>query len=532
MTRRAFIMLAVLVVVSGAVLAVIGMLWLVRADVAGAATMEQSAQSRCLAWSGLQTIATELDGQRDRILAGLAPTIDRQFVLYEAEDRLGVVRLFPADSAGESLAPQAGRLDLNHATAESLAATGMVNAELASAIVAHRDGVLGGSFQSEVELLGVPGITAELLYGPLERLTDDWQRAAEASSDDDRDLRAGEVSEQRGLLDVCTVYGFEPALQRSGVRRINMNVPWSDELGRRLDERFGQGASEAVKALYGGGTTIDSEVKLLSALQQLQVPADRWGEVLDAVTTSDGELLGGRLDLNTASYEALLALPGMTPPEAASIVRAREALSDDERGDVTWPLQRELLTPERYEAIASRVTVRSWCWRVRLVAGEVMGADADGPLASPVAWEAVIDLTSPVARLAYLREITLLPVAAVLLLDQSVANGANDSATPEAAPAPIEEGSATSDAPGDADAAVPSGDDDQVGSSSGDPAADGASAAPSPTASAKAPPKNGGQKANKANKANKGGKGKAGSALKSPPPTPAVPLVDPVGRFR
>ena len=163
------------------------------------------------------------------------------------------------------------------------------------------------------------------------------------------------------------------------------------------------------------------------------------------------------------------------------------------------------------------------------MAGEVMGADADGPLASPVAWEAVIDLTSPVARLAYLREITLLPVAAVLLLDQSVANGANDSATPEAAPAPIEEGSATSDAPGDADAAVPSGDDDQVGSSSGDPAADGASAAPSPTASAKAPPKNGGQKANKANK---GGKGKAGSALKSPPPTPAVPLVDPVGRFR
>ena len=47
----------------------------------------------------------------------------------------------------------------------------------------------------------------------------------------------------RGLADAVTVYGFEPALQRSGKLRIDLNVEWSDELAERVTERFGADAS-------------------------------------------------------------------------------------------------------------------------------------------------------------------------------------------------------------------------------------------------------------------------------------------------
>lgn len=415
MNRRAFIMLAVLVVVSGAVLAVMGMLWLVRADVAGAATMEQSAQSRCLAWSGLQAVLVRLDAQRDRILDGARPTIDRQLVIYETSDRVGVVRLLPVGPGDERLAAQAGRLDLNHVTTEALAATGLVDPALGSAIIAEREA--RGGFQSEIDLLGIEGVTPELLYGSLDRVADDWVQVTRAEEPEPASRLARDDQGGRGLMDVFTVYAFEPMLQRNGRLRINLNTPWSDELGRRLDERFGEGAGQAVRALMEGGVKLDTHAQLLAALRTLQVPVERWGEVLDAVTTRSDELVGGRLDINTASYEALLALPGATPQEAAAIVRTREALGEEVMAEVTWPVLQKVLTPERFEAIASRITTRSWCWRVRLVAGEVHSDNPDGPLVSPVAWEAVIDLTGPQARLAYLREITMLPVAAMLLLD-------------------------------------------------------------------------------------------------------------------
>jgi len=410
--RRGSVILAVMVVMAVALLIVVGMLSVVRGEVAAASTAPRTTQSRALAWSGLQAIGTSLDRQRDRILDGAAPTLRRQIVLVDDDRRLGVVRLLEFGSDGQTLVAEAGKIDLNSVDLESLAATGLVDEALARRIIEHRDRLGGGRFRSEIDLLAVPGVNATLLYGTLDRLVLDPRVGVPRGAG--REQRGVTV---QGLLDAVTVHGIEPALQRSGVRRINLNRPWSSELGERVDERFGGGASTALRQLMQAGTTFDRENRIAEVLAQFNVPPTEWNDILDAFTTESGDLHGGRLDLNTASAEALLSLPGLTPPQAAQIVREREALSEDELAARTWPLLRDILTPEQFGAIAHRVTTRSWTWRFRMAAGEVDAEDPDGPLLNPVVWEVVIDLTAPAWRIAYLRESTLLPLAAAWSAD-------------------------------------------------------------------------------------------------------------------
>ena len=67
----------------------------------------------------------------------------------------------------------------------------------------------------------------------------------------------------------CVVYGFEPTLQRSGALRIDINVEWSDELGRRVVDRFGEGASAALRRLFE--TRFDSDAQIYRTLRETQV---------------------------------------------------------------------------------------------------------------------------------------------------------------------------------------------------------------------------------------------------------------------
>src|SRR5690606_27163315 len=109
----------------------------------------------------------------------------------------------------------------------------------------YRDS-LGRPMQSVDELLRVTGVTPEALYGPLDSLTpldDASAREDELATRIGDRLELALGGEARGLADVLTVFSFEPALQRSGVLRINLNVPWSEELAARLDDRFGEGTS-------------------------------------------------------------------------------------------------------------------------------------------------------------------------------------------------------------------------------------------------------------------------------------------------
>ncbi len=409
--RRAFVLIAVLVVVASALLVATSLLFVAQAEAAGAAGTARAVQSRALAWSGVQALMSTLNDQRDRILNGEMPQVSAEYTIYETETRLGVVRLLPISPGRERLVPEAGGLDLNHVDADMLGDTGLLDAVSAQAVVSFRENDPGRGFGSVAELLNVPGLTPETVYGPIDELTVQDDAFASRVLTERASTLYGHES-PRGLADVVTVYGFEPALQQNGKRRINLNVPWSDELGRRLDQRFGAGSSEILRRIVEGGTTFENDAKIFGVLRFFDMNPSDWPQIIDALTTDPGEYHFGRLDINTASYEALVALPGIDAEQAAALVRVRESLSAEERATVAWPAIRGIVEPEAYDQLAGRITTRSWTYRVRVEAGEVDADDREGALINPVIYEAVIDLSAPKPRVAYLRDITMLQTAA------------------------------------------------------------------------------------------------------------------------
>lgn len=424
---RAFVIVAVLVIMGSAIFIGTAMLFTAQAEVAGAAGARQAAQVRSLAWSGLQAVVVQLDAQRDAILRGDQPTLVERFEIFETpEGETGVVRLLAIDAENPAgfFIPEAAKLDVNTIDAERLAATGVVAPELAGAIIAFRQS-LGRPIVSIEELLRVEGMTPTLLYG---------------------DIAASAPDAGPSLADVLTVFAFEPSLQRNGRLRININVSssaWSEQLSQRLDERYGEGTGAIVKRIVDEGTTFDSDKRIVQVLRFFQVPPADWSNILDGLTGdgpggADADETAtpthfGRLDINRASEAALRGLPGVTPEQAAMIVRARENLSEDERATITWPLTQEILTAEQYDELVSAMTVRSWTYRVRFEARLVRAseedeggfassrlADADRAQPAPLIWEAVIDLSSPKPRIAYLRDVTMLDAAANIAASASL----------------------------------------------------------------------------------------------------------------
>lgn len=411
--RRGLILVAVMIVIGIALLMAGTLLYVSQAEAAGAAAIRQQAQSRLMARSALEVLVRRLNAQRDVILEGRTPDVDDQYVMFESGDTLGVVRLLPPGPGDRLLIPEGGRLDVNHVDAGQLEATGLISAEQADAIIARRDE--RGRFQSVAELLTIPAITAEDLYGPLEDLRIESQLAGDLGDVGERMLARIAGDQPRGLADVITVFGVEPPLQRNGRLRINLNTPWSSELGDRIEDRFDREARQVLQALMNQGITFENESRIYEILNQFNVEPEEWPDVVDAFCSSDATYNFGWLDINTASYEALLGLPGVEPEQATEIVRRRDQISEDLRATIAWPAIEGVLNPEQYVELAGRITSRCWTYRLRLAAGYVDVDDAEGPLDNPVVFDVVIDLVDPQARIAYLRDITMLNVTARLV---------------------------------------------------------------------------------------------------------------------
>jgi DNA uptake protein ComE-like DNA-binding protein len=422
--RRSFVLVAVLVIAGSAILIATGLLFSAQTQAMASSVSADTASSRALAWSGVQAVMSVLNDQRDRLLQGQLPQIERQYVIYEGPQRLGIVRLLPFHAESDQvLVPEAGKLDVNSADADALVRTGLIDPSTAAAIVAHRDQALRRPYQSVIELLDVPGqlITPEMVYGPIERVglhdaSADGMRSESSSGPRGARLSTAPVL---GLADILTVFSVEPALQQNGKLRINLNVPWSDELGARIEDRFGIESAKLVKQIYESGTTFESDAKIFQALRFFKTPPEDWPPIVDAFTTEAGEFHFGRLDINTAPYAALLALPGLTPEQASQIVSLREELSDAERASIAWLATAQVVPAEAYDALAGKITTRCWTYRVRIAAGEVDAERPDGPMFSRVVYEAVIDLSAPRPRIAYLREITVLEDTARLALSEA-----------------------------------------------------------------------------------------------------------------
>jgi len=416
--RRGLVIVAVIVVVATVMLIASGMVARAASDRAALAGEERRIQQRIAAWSGVRAMMMAVSADREGILDGLAPASPAdEAVLWEAGGQEWIVRLLPLGAAGETIVAEAGKLDLSLVTSEDLLATGVLDPDSADAIIAARDRAAGRRPVAVAELAAARGVDPETVLGPLDEI-----RTISAGAGLERDvaervldrLSAGRLE---AITDLLTVHAVEPALQRDGTRRIVLPETWSDELGERLNERFGEGAATSIRQLLEAGVRFDGTAAIVGQLVRFDVPPADWGPFLDALTGDPADESVGRLDLNTASVPALRTLPGMTEEAAQAITDARSGLSAEERWTIAWPVMRGILEPEAFQGMADRLTTRCFTWRMRVAVGRrSLEADPGDPLRDVTVLEAVVDLAAPQPRLAELRDVTHLELAARLLL--------------------------------------------------------------------------------------------------------------------
>ena len=417
-TRRGFTLIAVLLVIGASTLAVTIFLKWSSAEIAIASASAERSRSRLLVDSGIAIVLSELRAQREVILEGRRPEIERTYVVHEGPVVSSIIRLLSIGPEQEPLAPVGGLLDLNRATSEQLQATGALTQDQADRIIETRSTMSGGRYRSLEDLLSITSddgtfiVTPEMMYGPLEDLRPAREVLALEEDRGERALRAIGITRTSRLSDLLTVHSFEPLLQREGTWRIDISVPYSEELGLRFDRTFGEGAGEALRRIK---TAVDlkDDVTLGAVVAQVVDIADQ-ASTLDTLT-AEGRWASGRIDINTAPLEVLRTLPGLDSESAAALVDARDSLGSSALAGITWPRDQKLITPSTMYGLYGRITNRTWLWKLRFAAGTVPSDDIDSALENPVLVELVVDLSGPRPRLASLRDIGRLELAARLL---------------------------------------------------------------------------------------------------------------------
>ncbi|MEM7227868.1 MAG: helix-hairpin-helix domain-containing protein [Planctomycetota bacterium] len=397
--RHGFVIITVFVVVGSLLLITMSLISQAQLNLTATRQAEITAQQHTLARSAIKLLLHEFDRQRDDILDALLPEIDEEYTIYEVGRTTGIVRLRTVGAERRRFIPTSSRLDINLVTQEMLEATGVVEPDVARRIVSFRT-ARGTPFTSLSDLLEIDGVTASMVFGE-----------PRAELDDDSGVAATFDDAAQALADVVDVYCVEPALQQNGRLRINLNTPWSDELGSRLDERFGDGTGQIVKEIMDNGTTFESDGRIIQVMRFFDLDPDEWVEPVDALTTASDSTLYGRVNLNDAPIEVLRALPGIDDEAAAAIVDERESLTEEEQNTIVWPCLREIVPAEAFDELGGMLTTRCWAYRIQFEVGEIDRESPTEELERPLRFEAVIDLASPRARLASLREITALEVA-------------------------------------------------------------------------------------------------------------------------
>ncbi len=206
-TRRGLVLLAVLIVVTISALIATMTMYLADAEREAVVTSLHRTQARALAWSGIQALMVELADQRDEMLDGQSPRVTDEWTVYTDENgHRGVVRLIAVGAVkgafGDVLASEGGKLDVNTATVEMLAALPGVSQAIAEAIVQERG---NARFTSVEELVRVTGIDSLVLFGSMGKDA--------MTTPMDRDGFDAPSEQRRGLAEFVTVFAFDPNIQ-------------------------------------------------------------------------------------------------------------------------------------------------------------------------------------------------------------------------------------------------------------------------------------------------------------------------------
>lgn len=265
-------------------------------------------------------------------------------------------------------------------------------------------------FETLEELLYVQGMTPELVFG------EDFNLNGRLEPNENDSDGSWPPDNQDGLLNpglwsLCTVWSVDKNVDAQGKARVNLNTANDTQL-----EAAGLTASEA-QTISGQRTAIPfiSVAQLLGGggLPATLSPA-RFKIVVDHLTVVAGTSVPGLVNINTASQQVLLCLPGITQDIVVKLTDYRTTPGND-LSNIGWLLN--VMDPGVLQGIANLITCRSYQYRINAV-GRVgtpysVGAGSSTELPGrPGAFRrmvAVFDkLATPNPRLVYWKDQTKL----------------------------------------------------------------------------------------------------------------------------
>jgi type II secretory pathway component PulK len=295
---------------------------------------------------------------------------------------------------------EAGKLNVNTASRAQLLGLPEMEEEIADAILDWRDqdedpkaeGVEGGYYEqlpypyrirngalrTVRELLLVKGVEEYLFYGEDTNhngiLDENEQDGAESLPDDD-----GDDELDRGWIDLLTCYSYEYNRDAQGTQRVNISSANQRQLERDLGlqpsharwivENRGNNGYQSIgdlinnqtpKTASGGGSGNQAQRLDLSTYQN----------IVDRITVSDEDIIPGRVNLNTAPREVLVALFGGEGEgeELAENVMAYRAGFAYGMSSVGSLLNVSGVNVSDFKKVADQVSVRSPVYSIRCVA--------------------------------------------------------------------------------------------------------------------------------------------------------------------
>ena len=324
------------------------------------------------------------------------------------------------------LISEAGKININTASADVLVECPGIDENLAAAIVDWRDEDLDltpggaeseyyltrptpynakdGDFDTIGELLLVRDIDAAIFYGEdtnqngvLEPIEND------GSNNLPDDNSNGDLD--RGLIDYLTVYSTEPDTDSAGDDRISLNQP-GQELNDLLTSAFGE---ERFSEIAGEINLQRPYQNVLDFYLRAELTEDEFEAVHDQLTTQIQAFVLDfvpftLIDVYYASAEVIDALPGMDPGDGRLIVAARPDIPQGEQpGSLAWVA--DALGEDKIALVGASLTYRSYQFTADVVA---ISGDGRGFCRLRVVLDVapVLDGSATLPQIVYIQDLT------------------------------------------------------------------------------------------------------------------------------
>lgn len=314
------------------------------------------------------------------------------------------------------LTDESGKINLNTASLETLQKLPGMTAELAASVIDWRDTdsdvstsgaedeyyllqptpyhCKNSPLETVSEILLIKGASEDLLYGEdtnLNGVLDPQENDGDVSEPPDN----SDGKLDRGFYDYVTVYSTESNVDSEGSTRINV----SDTAGRTdlqtlLTDTFKEDRALEILTNAAAGTTYTS---LVQFYYRSRMTFEEFSQIADKLTTSSATTLPGLVNVNTASQEVLMCLPGLEEKDVDALLSYRVANSDSENlSTPAWVT--EVLDQTKATGIGQYITTHS-----NQYSADILAVSGNGRAYKR--YKAVLDTQESTPRVVYWREL-------------------------------------------------------------------------------------------------------------------------------